>query len=1068
MQGRMAHTLICVLAILALVGSAAPAHAEPVTAIFTAIFTAALNAAGFYSTTLIGFTITASQVASVIAAVTTTAIGIGLTMLLSKRPKPPAPEDAAGVIQQPIPFRQFAYGSVRTGGAVMLFERVDNRLCKVLALFGHRIHSFGQLYLNDDAVTMEAGPATLTGPKKGYIVKGEGNRYVQPHVAIDTRYGLDTETAYEHVVEVMAGDNPGIWGVGHRGDGIASLMMVLRKGSDKFFSGIFPFGAPQPSIVCETALLFDPRVSGHDPDDPDTWEYSRNCALAMLHFQCFSEFGYKRDYATAIVPVLDRWIQAADDCDEPVAKKTGGTEPRYQLGFQMTAEQDRKVAVGTILAACDGWLCHRGDGTVVMDVGVYREPIITLTDADIKGFRILTDQPSRQRINQSVARYTSIDNNYVSVETDPIIDTADQLLRPGPPRAATLDVLAVQSVGQASRLHKRETIRQRARRSGTLTLRWSALDACYARRVRIQSNMIPGLENAVIENRKPMISAMTQTCVIDFIQVGEEIDEYDPATDESSPAPVAGQPNSRELVPPTGVDARAIQITDGAGNSTIILEVEFDDLYDGETNPPERDYVVRWREDGADAYVETTYTDLTAVAGVYTVRVGVVPPETTLNVSVASISSRSNSEWSTPDINVDTTATGVAPSPPTAFTAVGFTGGVDLQATMPTSAGADSIQFYISASGLGFGLATPAGPRIYDVPGAVVSYSHAVLAGTYDFYAVALNSYGVPSTAVGPESAEAELLFDFTTATLDPDITFTRASVGSRFNSSGVLVSEAVDAERFDYNSATLALRGLLLEPATPNISPRARYAAGWTLSGASASGTVTSLWGDSISALLASGSAVVHRALCSLTVESLSYVGGDVYTYSFDAMLPSGSDTIAIWARVRTSLGGQTVRFSLSGSTWSFLSSIPFGTNPPPAITASSVLITPLASGWVRFEIRSQVSSVNTTFTQMDVGWGLNAASESAAGTANTTIALDNFNVVKTSTFGLSRIITTAGAVTRAADVAKFTPAAGVDSLRITFDDNSTQDVSVTPLVEYTIPTNLNRPHIKSIAIIP
>lgn len=764
MQGRMAHSLIArplvlLAALGALLASTAPARADPVSAILTTIFTVALNSAGFYSTTVLGFVITAQMVGATLAAITTAAIGFGLTMLLSKRPKPPAPEDAAGVIQQPIPFRQFLYGFGRTGGAVMIFERVNDYLVKVLALFGHRVTSFGQLYLNDDAVSLEGSPSNVTGPKKGFVSSGEGKRYNGniPYVVIDTRYGLSTETAYGHIVDIMNGDpaNVGLWSAAHRGDTIASLMMVCQKPAARFFSAIFPFGAPQPSLVVGGYALFDPRDVAQNPDVEDTWVFSRNAALVMLHFQCFSDFGFKRDYATAILPVLDRWIQAANDCDAPVAKKGGGTEPRYLLGFQMSADQDRKVAVATILAACDGWLCHRGDGTVVFDVGVYREPVVTLTDADIIGFRHLSDQPSRQRINQSVARYTSVDNDYVSVETDPIIDTADQLLRPGPPRAATLDLTAVQAVGQASRLHKREIIRQKARKSGTLTIRWSGLDACYTRRIRVQSNTIPGMADCVIENRKPVISPMTQTATIDFIMVGGEIDVYDPATDESRPAPVANKPTSDQLIAPTNVGAQAIQITDGAGNSTIVLEVSFDDLYAGVTNPPQREYVVRWREAGKDAYVETTFTNLTAVAGVFTVRVGVVPPDMTLNVSVASQSGVTLSEFSTPDVNVNTTASGVAPSVPTLFTATGAVGAVNLQATMPTSAGANSLQFYRAATGGGFGLATPIGARMFDGPGSVVSYNHTVAAGTYDFFVVALNAYDVPSTAAGPQSGTA-------------------------------------------------------------------------------------------------------------------------------------------------------------------------------------------------------------------------------------------------------------------------------------------------------------------------
>jgi hypothetical protein len=50
-----------------------------------------------------------------------------------------------------------------------------------------------------------------------------------------------------------------------------------------------------------------------------------------------------------------------------------------------------------------------------------------------------------------------------------------------------------------------------------------------------------------------------------------------------------------------------------------------------------------------------------------------------------------------------------------------------------------------------------------------------------------------------------------------PQITFTRASTATYFDSAGVLQSAAIDAPRFDYNPATLAARGLLIEEARTN-----------------------------------------------------------------------------------------------------------------------------------------------------------------------------------------------------------------------------------------------------------
>lgn len=59
--------------------------------------------------------------------------------------------------------------------------------------------------------------------------------------------------------------------------------------------------------------------------------------------------------------------------------------------------------------------------------------------------------------------------------------------------------------------------------------------------------------------------------------------------------------------------------------------------------------------------------------------------------------------------------------------------------------------------------------------------------------------------------------YDFTLGALPGGVTFTRASAGYRYNSSGVLVSEATDVPRFNYSPATLAARGLLIEGAATN-----------------------------------------------------------------------------------------------------------------------------------------------------------------------------------------------------------------------------------------------------------
>lgn len=78
-------------------------------------------------------------------------------------------------------------------------------------------------------------------------------------------------------------------------------------------------------------------------------------------------------------------------------------------------------------------------------------------------------------------------------------------------------------------------------------------------------------------------------------------------------------------------------------------------------------------------------------------------------------------------------------------------------------------------------------------------------------------SYGLAAT----ERVLPKLALDFTTASLDPRITFTRAgSTATVINSNGLLQSVNADIPRFDYDPITLVCKGLLIEEASTNLVP--------------------------------------------------------------------------------------------------------------------------------------------------------------------------------------------------------------------------------------------------------
>jgi hypothetical protein len=78
----------------------------------------------------------------------------------------------------------------------------------------------------------------------------------------------------------------------------------------------------------------------------------------------------------------------------------------------------------------------------------------------------------------------------------------------------------------------------------------------------------------------------------------------------------------------------------------------------------------------------------------------------------------------------------------------------------------------------------------------------------------------VPAMVTNPGPCDPPSLdLTFTVpGSLDPRITFTRASTATYFDSAGVMQTAAVNAPRWDYDPVTRALRGLLIEEARTNL----------------------------------------------------------------------------------------------------------------------------------------------------------------------------------------------------------------------------------------------------------
>jgi hypothetical protein len=628
--------------------------------VFDPIFTPMFIGAGLTG----GFTIGAATIsyASIASAIATTALSIGIQAIMA--PKPPKPEDGRAPMTQAIPYRTWGVGTTRIAGALMLFEAVGSNLFEVQALCGHPITQIRRYFLHDDAIE----PGDIDGAGQTPVVKG---RYGPGRVWLWSRLGANPETPYTDFIDLLklATGNPSqdFWTSAHRGDGQASVALVAQSTSAKNQNKSFPYGAPRVSVEADLAKVWDFRDVGQDPEDPTTWEFSKNAALIMCWHQCFNEFGHRRDYTKAILPVLDMWKEEADICDENVALNGGGTEKRYECNGWDTAENGPKAATNSILAACDGWICERGDGALLFTVGKFRESRCgSLTDADIVGHQIQHDVLPEDEVNQLVPRFTYPATDYTTSDTDFFQDVPAQVAY-GRILRQEVDYTWCHQWRQARRLGIRDWRRLQQKKRGSIDVRFSGINAIYSRWVRLATpKRIPSLSGEIVENRRSVLALMRGGFQMDVIRHPSNIDAWTPATDEGQQPPVPVDPGSGELVVPV---INVVQAKPN-GNSVYIRVVIIDPENDALTP------VVRYRlaDNGTGnpgAWVEQEFPDSKPgipVVGYVELNTNVVPSDKLLEIEVAfKVTNGEYSDWST-TTTVTSTVDPVAPAAPT-FTA---------------------------------------------------------------------------------------------------------------------------------------------------------------------------------------------------------------------------------------------------------------------------------------------------------------------------------------------------------------------------------------------------------------
>lgn len=327
--------------------------------------------------------------------------------------------------------------------------------------------------------------------------------------------------------------------------------------------------------------------------------------------------------------------------------------------------------------------------------------------------------------------------------------------------------------------------------------------------------------------------------------------------------------------------------------------------------------------------------------------------------------------------------------------------------------------------------------------------------GSVDFGSGLVSNCGIAGTfsfgsaLIGDPASGLD--YSFTTAdSLPSGTSLTRASTGRYYNSSGYVAERAIDTARFDYNPATLGLRGILIEPQSTNEAKQSGFYTGWSLQGATWGTNGTSPDNASNAACVTESTASTNHATVYFT--ALTYVTATTYTKS--CYLKKGTASII-------GMDFSTGAFYSPGYCYCTFNLDTGVKGTPSNCTAEMVDV---GNGWYRCSITAtsndagEFSSGYIYFTNEKISAGRNP---SYTGTGKTFYCW-GMQISKSSK-ATSYIPTTTANVTRGADALTFTIPSGISTLRYTFDDDTTQDVAVSA-GSYTVPTDLNRAWIKRI----
>ena len=266
---------------------------------------------------------------------------------------------------------QIIYGEVRVGGPIIYDEATgaDNKFFhRIIAVAGHEVDSFVELYANDEALTVD-GSGNVTAPANyaGYM-------------RILTGSGADNQLANAALLSESAH-----WTNSCTLSGIAYIYARFEYNQDAY-----PNGVPSITAVVKGKKLYDPRTGAT--------EWSSNPALCIRDY-LKSSYGLAEDDSKIDDDAI---ISAANICDQTVTNDATASTPtstRYTCNGSFTTQVTPYDTFSNLVSAMGGKIWY-GQGKWRIKPAYWTAPVMDINNDDFRsGIGVSTRHSRRDNFN---------------------------------------------------------------------------------------------------------------------------------------------------------------------------------------------------------------------------------------------------------------------------------------------------------------------------------------------------------------------------------------------------------------------------------------------------------------------------------------------------------------------------------------------------------------------------------------------------------------------------------------------------------------------------------------------